>query len=314
MKGKSVVKVFLVALLVTYPLFVFLALVVFGLPIRIVSIGMMIIAIAYFGFFHSKGKRNWSALIMGVLGIVVLLTKSELVLKFYPICITIVFLIILGLPLLRGKPFITQLALMMDTTMENHPGRGILERSCFGLNCIWVFHLLTSLTINFFITFGSTLQIWTIYNALVSYLVMGVIIILHFPIVALANKKASKLITSSDFRPKARPKDYVVGYYGETYSYRSSSVRTWKDLFSHETEPEQNDLWIFTVRFAEAIESGSEMEIDGRAETIDRDAPWQDEVMRLWNMKANRIEGFRLLPCPPKKRIVDLFKKLCEKL
>ena len=90
MKGKSVVKVFLVALLVTYPLFVFLALVVFGLPISIVSIGMMIIAIAYFGFFHTKGKRNWSAILLGVMAIAVLITQSETVLKFYPIVLTLV--------------------------------------------------------------------------------------------------------------------------------------------------------------------------------------------------------------------------------
>ena len=46
MKGRSIAKIFLVTLIVTYPLFIFLTLVVFKLPISIVSIGMMIIAIA----------------------------------------------------------------------------------------------------------------------------------------------------------------------------------------------------------------------------------------------------------------------------
>ena len=57
MKGKGAVKVFLIAVLVTYPVFVFLALMVFHLPISIISLGMMVIAIAYFGFFGSDGKH-----------------------------------------------------------------------------------------------------------------------------------------------------------------------------------------------------------------------------------------------------------------
>ena len=131
MKGKSVVKVFLVALLVTYPLFVFLALVVFELPISIVSIGMMIIAIAYFGFFHTKGKRNWSAILLGAMAIAVLITQSETVLKFYPIVLTLVFLFVFGVPLLKGSSIITYFAMMMDSAIETHPGRAMLG----GLPC-----------------------------------------------------------------------------------------------------------------------------------------------------------------------------------
>ena len=173
MKGRSVVKFFLVALLVTYPLFVFLALVVFELPISIVSIGMMIIAIAYFGFFGSKGKRNWSAILLGAMAIAVLITQSEIVLEFYPICLTLIFLFVFGIPLLRGRPIITRFAMMMDDAIETHPGRGILERCCKALNIVWCIHFIISLAINCMIVFGSTLRIWTLYNALISYLVQG---------------------------------------------------------------------------------------------------------------------------------------------
>ncbi|MBR0520341.1 MAG: hypothetical protein IJJ95_03295, partial [Spirochaetales bacterium] len=67
MRGKGAVKVFLIALVITYPVFVFLALMVFHLPISIVSLGMMVIAIAYFGFFGSDGKKNWNAIILGII-------------------------------------------------------------------------------------------------------------------------------------------------------------------------------------------------------------------------------------------------------
>lgn len=305
MKGKSVIKVFLVALLVTYPLFVFLALVVFELPISIVSIGMMIIAIAYFGFFNTKGKRNWSAILLGVLAIAVLITQSEMVLKFYPICLTLVFLFVFGVPLFKGKSIITTFAMMMDDAIETHPGRGMLERCCMALNIVWIVHFIVSLTINFLIVFGSTLKIWTLYNALISYLVQGLIIALQFPIVELANRKADKIILVRDVRPDFRPSDYVVGYYGDTYEYLSPANRTWKDLFS-QPDTAENGLWQFTCSLASALQAGQETEMD-------MDSLFYDEVLRLWEDVKTEENTFHLLPCPPKRRIIDMFRKLCAK-
>ena len=307
MKGKSVVKVFLVALLVTYPLFVFLALVVFELPISIVSIGMMIIAIAYFGFFHTKGKRNWSAILLGVLAIAVLITQSEMVLKFYPICLTLVFLFVFGVPLFKGKSIITTFAMMMDDAIETHPGRGMLERCCMGLNIVWIVHFIVSLTINFLIVFGSTLKIWTLYNALISYLVQGLIIALQFPIVELANRKADKIILVKDVRPDFRPSDYVVGYYGDNYEYLSPENRTWKDLFSQpDASGNSQDLWQFTQSLACALQAGQDA-------GMDMDKLFYDEVLRLWEDLKTEENTFHLLPCPPKRRIIDMFRKLCAK-
>ena len=310
MKGKSVVKVFLVALLVTYPLFVFLALVVFELPISIVSIGMMIIAIAYFGFFHTKGKRNWSAILLGAMAIAVLITQSETVLKFYPIVLTLVFLFVFGVPLLRGSSIITYFAMMMDSAIETHPGRGMLERCCKALNIVWIIHFIVSLTINFLIVFGSTLEIWTLYNALISYLVQGLIIALQFPIVELANRKADRIILVKDVQPDFRPSDYIVGYYGETYTYLSPENRTWKDLFrpdSAESGPvEEQDLWQFTRSLALKLQSGAET-------GMDPDKPFYDEVLRLWEDVKTENNTFHLLPCPAKRRIIDMFKRLCAK-
>ena len=310
MKGKSVVKVFLVALMVTYPLFVFLALVVFGLPISIVSIGMMIIAIAYFGFFHTKGKRNWSAILLGVMAIAVLITQSEIVLEFYPIVLTLVFLFVFGVPLLKGNSIITYFAMMMDDAIETHPGRGMLERCCKALNIVWIIHFIVSLTINFLIVFGSTLRIWTLYNALISYLVQGLIIALQFPIVELANRKADRIILVKDVSPDFRPSDYVVGYYGDTYEYKNPENRLWKDLFqpdSAESGPsEEQDLWQFTRSLALKLQSGAET-------GMEPDKLFYDEVLRLWEAVKTDENTFHLLPCPPKRRIIDMFRNLCAK-
>ena len=122
----------------------------------------------------------------------------------------------------------------------------------------------------------------------------------------LVNRKADRIILVKDVFPDFRPSDYVVGYYGDTYEYKSPENRTWKDLFSQpdasETgTSEEKDLWAFTRSLA-SDKTG-----------MDMDKPFYDEVLRLWEDAKTESNTFHLLPCPPKRRIIDMFRKLCAK-
>ena len=318
MKGKGAVKVFLIAVLVTYPVFVFLALMVFHLPISIVSLGMMVIAFAYFGFFGSDGKKNWNAIILGIIAVIVLVTQSELVLKFYPIAITLVFLVTFTVPLIKGHPIITRFAMMMDPSMETHPGRGILERCCLALNIAWVVHLVISLAINIAISFGSTLEVWTFYNAVISYLVMGILIALQFVVIILANRKADRVISFNEMSPATRPRDYVVGYYGQEYSYRSPDNRTWGDLFDAASDPDalgkacSGDLWEFSVAVVAAKINGKES-LFFNPDTADMTKEYTSFINGLWNERCCEKNDFNFLLCPGKRRVKDLVRGICER-
>ena len=313
MKGKGAVRVFLIAVLITYPVFVFLALMVFHLPISIVSLGMLVIAVAYFGFFGTDGKKNWNAIILGVIAVIVLITQSEMVLKFYPIAITLVFLVMFAVPMIKGKPIITRFAMMMDPAIETHPGRGILERCCMGLNIAWCVHLVISLGINIAISFGSTLEVWTIYNAVISYLVMGILIALQFLVIWLANRKADKKISFNDMSPSARPRDYIVGYYGQDYEYKSPENRTWGDLFDalegsrvRKTDEKPVDLWIFTIMLL------SDNDYPGR-DGIDVTMEYTSFITKLWERQGNPEGDFHFLVCPEKRKVKDLVRGICAR-
>ena len=333
MKLKGAIKVFLMALVITYPVFVFLALMVFHLPVSIVSLGMLIIAIAYFSFVSGDGKKNWTAIILGVVAIIVLVTQSELVLRFYPVVMTAVFLVVFGVPLLKGKPIITRFAMMMDPAIATHPGRGILERCCKGLNIAWCVHIIISLGINIAICFGSTLEVWAIYNTVVSYVVIGLLVSLQFLVIWLANRKADLKVTFGMMTPSARPRDYIVGYYGAEYEYKSPQNRTWGDLFDAvdalvpqmegqggTSKARCTDLWDFTVTLVAARTAGRKVSFDGKLE-IDFSKPEQiDDTMvytscisGLWEKTGVQDEFFRFLPCPEKRRVIDLVRGICAR-
>lgn len=333
MKVKGAVKVFLMAVVITYPVFVFLALMVFHLPVSIVSLGMLIIAIAYFAFVSGDGGKNWTAIILGVLAIVVLLTQSELVLKFYPVVMTGVFLVMFGVPLLKGRPIITRFAMMMDPAIAAHPARGILERCCKGLNIAWCVHLVISLGINIAICFGSTLEVWTIYNTVVSYVVIVLLVSLQFLVIWLANRKADLKVTFGMMTPSARPRDYIVGYYGEHYEYLSPQNRTWGDLFDavdallpamkggdgvHKAT--LTDLWEFTVTLTAARTAGVKVLFGGKPEidlskpgAIDDTMVYTSFISELWEKTGGKDGSFTFLCCPDKRRVIDLVRGACAR-
>ena len=315
MKLRGAVKVFLVAVVITFPVFVFLALVVFHLPISIVSLGMLVIALAYFGFVSGDGKRNWTAIILGVMALVVLVTKSELVLRFYPVFMTLVFLVMFGVPLIKGKPIITRFAMMMDPAIATHPARGMLERCCKGLNIAWCVHILISMGINIAICFGSTLEVWTLYNTVISYAVTGFLVSTQFLVIYLANRKADKVLIFDDMTPDARPRDYIVGHYGPQYEYGSPENRTWGDLFdavaSARSGPSDGktvvpaDLWEFTISLLISKDSAPGSS-DGTME-------YKSYITSLWERQGYGESAFTFLPCPGKRRVIDLVRGVCAR-
>ena len=312
MKIRGAVKVFLMAIVITYPVFVFLALVVFHLPISIVSLGMMVIALAYFAFVSGDGRKNWTAIILGVMALVVLVTRSELVLRFYPVFMTLVFLVMFGVPLLKGRPIITRFAMMIDPVIAVHPARGMLERCCRGLNIAWCVHILASMGINIAICFGSTLEIWTIYNTVVSYAVTGLLVSAQFLVIWLANRKADKVIAFRDMKADARPRDYIVGYFGPEYAYGSAGNRTWGDLFdavaSYKADDGSGrpaDLWQFTVSL---LASG-----DGASGSSDATMEYTSYITSLWKERGYGESGFSFLPGPKKRRVIDLVRGACAR-
>lgn len=312
MKLRGAVKFFLVTVVITYPVFVFLALVVFRLPISIVSLGMMVIALAYLGFAGGDGKKNWTSIILAVMALAVLVTKSELVLKFYPVFMTLVFLIMFGVPLLKGKPIITRFAMMMDPAIATHPARGMLERCCKGLNIAWCIHILTSMLINTAICFGSTLEVWTIYNTAVSYAVTGVLVAAQFLVIYLANRRADMVITFDGMTPQARPRDYIVGYYGPQYTYGSPENRTWGDLFDALSSGNRNetggipaDLWEFTISILSTKDSA--------AAAADGTMEYTSYITSLWEKQGYGESAFTFLPCPGRRRVIDLVRGACAR-
>jgi len=178
MKLSGPVKVIIGVLMVLYPVFIFLSLVVFHLPMSIVSIGMLIMGVV--GYL-ANAKGNWyTPAIIGAIALIVIITNSELVLKFYPICITLVFLGLFGGSLIKKDPIVTHFATMIQPEIKDHPGKKEIEKYCKNVTWFWCGWFVISLFINIWLIIDGTTEQWAVYNGLICYLCQGAIFVGEF--------------------------------------------------------------------------------------------------------------------------------------
>lgn len=187
MKLSGPVKIIIGILMVLYPVFIFLSLVVFDLPMSIVSIGMLIMGVC--GYL-ANAKGNWYVpAIIGVIAVIVIITNSETVLKFYPICITLVFLGLFGGSLLKKDPIVVHFAVMLQPEINDHPGKNDIIKYCKGVTWFWCLWFVFSLFVNIWlIIWGSTDQ-WAIYNGLICYICQGLIFVGEFVVRYFVNSR-----------------------------------------------------------------------------------------------------------------------------
>lgn len=174
-------KVVLSVCLFIYPVFIFLTLVVFEKDMRVVSLGMMIIGVLAL-ILNFKGGNKVTPLIMCGCALVFIITKSDIVIKFYPCWITAVFGWMFLSSLIHKDPIILKFAKLWDTSIPVHPGYDQISRYCITWNWIWVAFFTFQLVINFYLAMWGSSRAWAIYNGLVSYLLQGLMFVLQFSV------------------------------------------------------------------------------------------------------------------------------------
>jgi len=152
-----------------YPLFVY-----FGLQ----TIEPQYIAIAFAALFlvrhFSKGQSSKTIPHLNVVATVVTLlflfsavANSELALKFYPVVMSLSFLTIFGLSLFRPPTVIASIASLHETLDE----RGLAYTR--QVTKVWCGFFVINALIALWTIFHPNPQVWLVYNGLISYVLMG---------------------------------------------------------------------------------------------------------------------------------------------
>jgi uncharacterized membrane protein len=182
---------------ILYPLLVFCALVVFNLPNRYLSIGIMVFALAYsaFNIRQQKGKHRAalfvSPAVLCIIGAVSLFLNSALVLKLYPALADLAYITIFTTSLFVPPPLARYFIELFDKTIPAKLPQQEFERYCFRATVVWCGFFLIDGIIALGTVFWGTDIIWGIYNSGITYGIMGLIFAGEYIILKITVKRCA---------------------------------------------------------------------------------------------------------------------------
>ena len=235
---KTFLKVFVTIISVLYPVLVFTLLVVYKLPVRIVSLCIVFLALVYFvssTSASSKEKFSFNArplvssIFLLAVGIICYITNSSLFLKLYPIVISIMLLFIFGSTLFTKPNMIFRFAALQDKSIKGSVNEKRIEHYCLKVTYVWCAFFIFNTFAAALTVFFCDEKIWTVYNCGISYAIMGTIFTVEFIIRMGVNKKMPQYFPISKFKAESRKDDFVICYENK---WTDKKYKTWKDFLT----------------------------------------------------------------------------------
>ena len=170
----NLIKVVVIALLLLYPVFVYFGIKYFSLSH--LSLFLLFLFVARFVFTRKGNKTARLQMVLTVLiggslvGLSWLFNTIDY-LKWYPVGLNIIFFLIFFSSLLSPPSIIEQIARLHRKDL---PPSGIVYTR--NVTIIWTaFFVINALISSWTVLYGS-MEIWTLYNGLISYIIMGTIL------------------------------------------------------------------------------------------------------------------------------------------
>lgn len=274
-------RVLTAVLALVYPAVVFCMLCVFHLPVKILSVCIMGMGFAFFLAATSRsgsGKRSAgvferirpfvSSTLLLFVGIACFLTDKAVFLKLYPLLISAVFLFAFGSTLFFPPVIIYRFACLADKSLTDSPKRKAVESYCRKVCIVWCVFFVFNGTVSLCTAVFADYELWSLYNGLISYILMGLLFAVEYCIRRRVNKKMSGVYTISSFKADSRPDDYVLCY-EDVWS--KGTYKTWKDFLvdtakmraflAKEGDTAEwilhcEDYWYFLVTFVALLQCG----------------------------------------------------------
>ncbi len=249
-----------------YPMLVFTMLVVFKLPVRILS--LCVVALAFAFFLSATGSRNsdaesekkaldWRPMLSSALfllaGIFCFAFNSKIFLKLYSVAISATLLCVFGSSLFFKPNIIFRFACLSDKTIKGSSFENQVNGYCQKVTIIWCAFFIINGSISAFSSlhdFGSDVlndKIWSVYNGGISYILMGLLFTVEFIVRKMVDKKMTKAFSFTKFTAESRKDDYVLCYENV---WSDKKYKTWKDFLVDSAKmrafiaKNPNDDWI----------------------------------------------------------------------
>ena len=183
-------KVFFTAAFVAYPVLVYLGLVFFDA--RSVAVLLILLALARLVFSRQSDGRYaftpqliFALAVAAAIGFLVIVSDSPIYLRFYPVCINGLILVLFAVSLLRPPTVIERFARMQDPDLPDSA-----VRYTRNVTVVWCAFFLLNGSIALYTALGTSLEIWTLYNGSIAYVLMGTLFVGEYLVRRRVQKRA----------------------------------------------------------------------------------------------------------------------------
>lgn len=268
-----------------YPVVVFSMLVIFKLPVKIMSLVFIGLGFAFFLAFTGKRKSDkseksvlsWRPVVTSIIlvcaGLFCFLTNQAVFLKLYSVVISGIFLTVFGSTLFFPPTIIFRFATLADRSIEGSNFEDKVKSYCKKVTIVWCIFFILNGSAAFYTALFASDRIWSIYNGGISYVLMGSLFVIEYIIRKKVDKKMVKAFPLSKFNASSRKDSDIMCYNNQWTSANknpSENIKTWKDFltetallrkyFSKSEKKDWilhcEDYWMFLVTFTALLQSG----------------------------------------------------------
>ncbi len=274
---KKIASLLLVAASILYPILVFVALVIYKLPVRIISLCIIVLALMLFLSITGRASKDengrqkfdyknlLSSAIFLAVGIACLATNSIFFLKLYPVAVCVSFFFLFGMTFFSPPVIVYRFATLRDKRIECAPYKNIVEKYCRKVTLVWCVFFILNICVSVWTAFFCSERGWSLYNGCISYIIMGIIFAVEFIIRGFKNRHMSGYYTITKFKADSRDDDYIMCY-EDTWS--KGIYKTWLDFLTDTAKMRRyisrknsgewilhcNDYWYFLVTFVALLQ------------------------------------------------------------
>lgn len=273
---KKRTKILFALLSVLYPLLIFTLLVILRLPVRVLSLCVIVLAGALFLTLGKGGRKDWKPLLSAslflALGLACFFSNRLLFLKLYPLAVSAAMLAVFGASLLFPPTVIFRFACLADRSLPEAPWRAQVEGYCRRVCIVWCLFFIANGSAAAYTAFCCSERVWSVYNGGISYLLMGLLFTIEYIIRKIVDRKIKGNAgvqtmehTISTFTAGSRPDSHILCYEG---NWSAGRYKTWRDFLIDtakmrkliEREGAQEwlvhceDYWYFLVTFVALLQ------------------------------------------------------------
>lgn len=281
---KKFLKVLFYVVAAVYPVLVFTMLVVFRMPVRILSLFVVVLACAFFlsasGGRKSDGKSekkalDWRPMLSSALfllaGILCFVFNKKIFLKLYSVVISATMLFVFGSSLFFKPNIIFRFACLGDKSVKGSSFEPQVNSYCKKVTVVWCVFFVLNGSVSAFTAlhdFGNDAlndKIWSVYNGGISYILMGLLFAVEFLVRKMVDKKMIKSFSFTKFNSDSRKDDHILCFED---SWSKKIYKTWKDFlvdsaklraFISEKKSEDwilhcEDYWYFLCAFVALLQ------------------------------------------------------------